>query len=104
MVKYPPDNAGARGFNPWVGKIPWREKWQSTPVFLPEKKQTNKHKNIHKRSQKSQTQPSMDVQYATRDKSKYVIYSSYQHLGENTNQTERKCEELNKSNSSILKN
>ena len=22
------------GFNPWVGKIPWRE-WQSTPVFLP---------------------------------------------------------------------
>ena len=25
------------GFNPWVGKIPWRRKWQSTPVFLPEK-------------------------------------------------------------------
>ena len=23
------------GFNPWVGKIPWRRKWQSTPVFLP---------------------------------------------------------------------
>ena len=22
-------------FNPWVGKIPWRRKWQSTPVFLP---------------------------------------------------------------------
>ena len=22
-------------FNPWVGKIPWRKKWQSTPVFLP---------------------------------------------------------------------
>jgi len=20
----------------WVGKIPWRRKWQSTPVFLPE--------------------------------------------------------------------
>ena len=20
---------------PWVGKIPWRKKWQSTPVFLP---------------------------------------------------------------------
>ena len=19
----------------WVGKIPWRRKWQSTPVFLP---------------------------------------------------------------------
>ena len=22
-------------FDPWVGKIPWREKWQPTPVFLP---------------------------------------------------------------------
>ena len=22
------------GFNPWVRKIPWREKWQPTPVFL----------------------------------------------------------------------
>ena len=25
------------GFSPWVGKIPWRRKWQPTPVFLPEK-------------------------------------------------------------------
>ena len=24
-----------RGFSPWVGKIPWRRKWQPTPVFLP---------------------------------------------------------------------
>ena len=23
------------GFDPWVGKIPWRKKWQPTPVFLP---------------------------------------------------------------------
>ena len=22
------------GFDPWVGKIPWRRKWQPTPVFL----------------------------------------------------------------------
>ena len=22
-------------FQPWVGKIAWRRKWQSTPVFLP---------------------------------------------------------------------
>ena len=21
--------------DPWVGKIPWRREWQSTPVFLP---------------------------------------------------------------------
>ena len=23
------------GFDPWVGNIPWRRKWQLTPVFLP---------------------------------------------------------------------
>ena len=23
-------------FDPWVGKIPWRRRWQPTPVFLPE--------------------------------------------------------------------
>ena len=25
------------GFYPWVGKIPWKREWQSTPVFLPGK-------------------------------------------------------------------
>ena len=25
------------GFDPWVKKIPWRRKWQTTPVSLPEK-------------------------------------------------------------------
>ena len=28
-------NAGDLGFRPCVGKIPWRRKWQPTPVFLP---------------------------------------------------------------------
>ena len=23
------------GFDPWLGKIPWRKAWQTTPVFLP---------------------------------------------------------------------
>ena len=22
-------------FDPWVGKIPWRRRWQPTPIFLP---------------------------------------------------------------------
>ena len=22
-------------FDPWIGKIPWRRKWQPAPVFLP---------------------------------------------------------------------
>ena len=26
-----------QGYDPWVGKIPWRRKWQPTPVFLPGK-------------------------------------------------------------------
>ena len=30
-------NAGGHGFKPWVGKTPWRRKWQPTPVFLPGK-------------------------------------------------------------------
>ena len=30
------------GFDPWVGKIPWRKKWQPTPVFLPGKSQRDR--------------------------------------------------------------
>ena len=31
-------NQGRRcRFDPWVGKIPYRRKWQPTPVFLPGK-------------------------------------------------------------------
>ena len=28
---------GRPRFDPWVGKIPWRRKWQPTPIFLPGK-------------------------------------------------------------------
>ena len=41
--KNPPPNTGRHagrrrcGFDPWVRKIPWRRKWQPTPVFLPGK-------------------------------------------------------------------
>ena len=40
VVKNPPANAGDmrdRAFDPFIGKIPWRRKWQPTPVFLPGK-------------------------------------------------------------------
>ena len=30
-------NTGDLSFNPWVRKIPWRRKWQPTPVHLPGK-------------------------------------------------------------------
>ena len=37
VVNNLPANAGGMkpGFDPWVGKIPWRRAWQPTPVFLP---------------------------------------------------------------------
>ena len=39
VVKNPPVNAGDAGdtclIPAWVRKIPWRRKWQPTPVFLP---------------------------------------------------------------------
>ena len=34
MEKNPPE-CGRVGFDPWVGKIPWRRAWQPAPVFLP---------------------------------------------------------------------
>ena len=37
MVKNPPANAEDAGdrLHAWLGKMPWRGKWQPTPVFLP---------------------------------------------------------------------
>ena len=34
VIKNPPTNAGDMGSIPGSGKIPWRRKWQSTPVLL----------------------------------------------------------------------
>ena len=35
IIKNLPAICGRSGFNSWVGKMPWRSKWQPTPVFLP---------------------------------------------------------------------
>ena len=43
-----------RGFNPWVGKIPWRRKWQLIPVFLSGKSQGQRSKAIAKESDPTQ--------------------------------------------------
>ena len=40
VVKNPSANVGDvrnTEFDPWVRKVPWRRKWQSTPIFLPGK-------------------------------------------------------------------
>ena len=44
MVKRLPTRTecGKPGFNPWVGKISWRRKWQPTPVFFPGKSHERK--------------------------------------------------------------
>ena len=34
------------GFGPWVGKMPWRRKWQPMPVFLPRKSQAEEPDNL----------------------------------------------------------
>ena len=34
MVNFP---GGSEVKKTWVGKIPWRRKWQPTPVFMPGK-------------------------------------------------------------------
>ena len=33
--KTPAGQCRRHTFDPWVGKIPWRRKWQPTPVLLP---------------------------------------------------------------------
>ena len=37
VVKNPRASAGDKEmrFDPWVGKVPWRRKWQPTPIFSP---------------------------------------------------------------------
>ena len=37
VVKNPSAKVGdmSHGFDPWLGKIPWRRAWKPTPVFLP---------------------------------------------------------------------
>ena len=37
VAKNSPDNSGDMGSILWSGKIPWRRKWQATPIFLPGK-------------------------------------------------------------------
>ena len=33
-AKEPACQCRRRGFDPWLGKIPWKRKWQPTPAFL----------------------------------------------------------------------
>ena len=37
------------GFDPWVGKLPWRRRWQPSPVFLSEKSHGQKIQGKHQK-------------------------------------------------------
>ena len=52
--KEPNCQCRTRGFDPWVGKIPWRRERQPTPVFLPGKSH-GQRSQVGYRPQKSQT-------------------------------------------------
>ena len=38
---------GRPAFDSWVGKIPWRRKWQSTPAFLPRESHRQRSLAVH---------------------------------------------------------
>ena len=49
VVKDLPASVGVAGSIPGSGRwIPWREKWQHTPVFLPEKYQVKEEPGVHR--------------------------------------------------------
>ena len=49
------------GFDPCIGKIPWRRKWQVTPVFLPVKFHGHETGGLVHGVSKSQTQLSTSI-------------------------------------------
>ena len=53
MVKTQPAMQETR-FDPWVRKIPWRRKWQPTPVFLPGEFQGQTNTFTYHEQQRSQ--------------------------------------------------
>ena len=62
------------GFDPWVGKIPWRRKWQPTPVFLLGK--SHGQRNLEGYSPKDCKE--LDT---TEHSSTYIIYVSWWRKG-----------------------
>ena len=38
------------GFDPWIGKIPWRRAWRPTPLFLPGEFHRQRRPWVHKES------------------------------------------------------
>ena len=54
---------GRPGFDPWVGKIPWRRAWQPTPVFLP--RESHGQRNLENYSPWGHKESDMTEQLST---------------------------------------
>ena len=53
-------------FNPWVWKMPWRRKWQPTPVFLPG--ESHRQRSLAGHSPRGHKEWDRLKQLSTRDK------------------------------------
>ena len=65
-----------RGFDPRVGKIPWRRKWQPTPVFLPGKSH-GQRSLVGYSSWVLESQTRLSDQAATTDAAYFIYYSAW---------------------------
>ena len=86
MVKNLPANAGDAGdmFDTWVKKIPWRRKWEPTPMFLPGESHGQKSlaaswwAKVHRvtESLTQLKQPSMHILSISRpDQVNFIVYN-----------------------------
>ena len=78
VVKNPPANAGDTGDRHSIRKIPWRRKWQPTPVFLPgESHGQRKPGGLHSMgSQELETTEWLSTQHAHTTHINYLITMS----------------------------
>ena len=68
-------------FDPWVEKIPWRRKWQSTPAFLPGK--PHGQRNLEGYSPRGLKEPDM-TEHAHKDRRWKANKPSHQFTSQTT--------------------
>ena len=76
-----------QSFNPWVRKIPWRRKWQPTPVFLPGEShgQRTRRTTVHGVTELDTSEHLNSsskcklIQEGARDKACYIVFCTHTH-------------------------
>ena len=68
------------GFDPWVGKIPWRRAWQPTPILLPGEShgQRSWWATVHGVTKRVGHNSGTKQQQNTKTAEKWLLYSSLQ--------------------------